>query len=152
MKKLFLTFAASLIAFISFAQTGGIKATVVNRAGRAPVNNARISLQKGAELIADFTSSQDGTFFFQNLEDGNYFLKVSADGFVDAHINVTVEKGLVRDLVFVTLTAEQTVAEFDDSNFAEFDMDDSGFSDTPAIMLGSKDPYTSIAGYGFSDV
>ena len=71
MKKLFLTFAASLIAFISFAQTGGIKATVVNRAGRAPVNNARISLQKGAELIADFTSSQDGTFFFQHLEDGN---------------------------------------------------------------------------------
>lgn len=152
MKKIFLTFAASLIAFISFAQTGGIKATVVNRAGRAPVNNARISLQKGAELIADFISSQDGTFFFQNLEDGNYFLKVSADGFVDAHINVTVEKGLVRDLVFVTLTAEQMISELDDSNFAEFDMDDSGFSDTPAIMLGSKDPYTSIAGYGFSDV
>ena len=143
---------ASLMTLLAFAQTGGIKATVVNRAGRTPVKDARITLLKGAELVAELNSSQDGTFFFHNLEDGNYTLKVAAEAFVDVQLNVTVEKGYVRDLIFVTLTAEQTVAEVDDSNFAEFDMDDSGFSDTPAIMFGSKDPYTSIAGYGFSAV
>ena len=53
-------------------------------------------------------------------------MKVVAPGFLDANVNVTIE-GYVKDLIFVGMIIEQVVTEVDDSNFAEFDMDDSGF-------------------------
>ena len=152
-KKLILTIAAVLCVASLFAQSqwGGVKGTVVNRAGRAPIAGADITLSQKGETAATATSDSEGRFLVEGLQNGVYDMTVKANGFLDAHVNVTVE-GYVKDLIFVGMTADAVVAEVDDSNFAEFDMDDSGFEDAPSILFGSNDPYTNIASFGFSNI
>ena len=152
-KKLILTIAAVLCAASLFAQGqwGGVKGTVVNRAGRAPIAGADITLSLKGETAATATSDSEGRFLVEGLQNGVYDMTVKANGFLDAHVNVTVE-GYVKDLIFVGMTADAVVAEVDDSNFAEFDMDDSGFEDAPSILFSSNDPFTNIASFGFSNI
>ena len=154
MKKTLLLIAAMFCSLIVFAQRsewGGVKGTVVNRAGRAPIAGAALTLAQAGETVAAAVSDADGKFLIENLPNGMYDLTVNANGFLDAHVNVTIE-GYVKDLIFVGMVVEQVVAEVDDTNFAEFDMDDSGFEDSPSILFGSNDPFTNIASFGFSNI
>ncbi len=154
MKKTLLLIAAMFCSLIVFAQRsewGGVKGTVVNRAGRAPIAGAALTLAQAGETVAAAVSDADGKFLIENLPNGMYDLTVNANGFLDAHVNVTIE-GYVKDLIFVGMVVEQVVAEVDDANFAEFDMDDSGFEDSPSILFGSNDPFTNIASFGFSNI
>ena len=123
----------------------------MNRAGRAAIPQASIILSQNGQEVATAKSDADGRFLVEGVENGMYDMVVKADGFLDAHVNVTIE-GYVKDLVFVGMVLEQVVAEVDDSNFAEFDMDDSGFEDSPSILFGSNDPFTNIVSYGFSNI
>ena len=152
MKKLFTAAAALLIAALAFAQTGGIKGSVVSRAGRMPVPGAELVLSQDGKLLAEMTSGAEGQFLFEGLADGVYQLEVKADEFSDLTVFVTVDQGFVKDLIFVSLTPAAAVMEADESNYAEFDMDDSGYSDTPTLLFGSNDVYTNVAGYGFSSI
>ena len=155
MKKRLTSICASLLfCVLAFAQTqdwGGVKATVVNRAGRVPVPNAEVQVYSQGKLISDTVTDGEGKFLIEDLQNGQYKLVVDAPGFVPGEINLTVE-GYVKDLIFVSLVAEQVVNDVDDSSFAEFDMEDSGYSDNPSILFGANDPYNNIVGYGFSDV
>ena len=139
------------LALMAQDQWGGVKGTVVNRAGRGPIAGAELILSQGGETVASVKSDDEGKFLVESLPNGVYDMHVMAPGFLDAKVNVTVE-GYVKDLIFVGMTLEQVVAEVDDSNFAEFDMDDSGFEDSPSILFGSNDPYTNIVSYGFSNI
>ena len=141
----------SLLVFAQRNDWGGVKGTVVNRAGRAPIAGAALTLAQAGETVATAVSDADGKFLIEALPNGMYDLTVNANGFLDAHVNVTVE-GYVKDLIFVGMVVEQVVAEVDDTNFAEFDMDDSGFEDSPSILFGSNDPFTNIASFGFSNI
>ena len=132
--------------------TGGVKGKVVNRAGRVPVAGANLVLSSGEGQIADVKSAADGSFFIDNLADGVYSLSVNALGFVPTNVNVTVDEGFVKDLIFVSLISAQVVEDVDDSSYTEFDMDDSGYTDTPTILFGAADPYTNLVSYGFSAV
>ncbi len=154
MKKAILIAAALLLSFMAIAQDGGIKASVVSRAGRAPIDGAEVELHQGGEVLGVFTTKADGHFLFGNLEDGAYTLVVRAADYTEARVNVVVERGLIRDLMFVTLTPQQAVkdAELDASSFAEFDLDDSGYSDSPTILFSANDVFTNVAGYGFSAI
>ena len=152
MKKLLTTATAVLIAFAALAQSGGVKGSVVDRQGRAPIGDARIVLSQKGETVAKSASGRDGRFLIGSLADGMYDMIVTADGYNDLVVNVTVDKGFVKDMMFLTMTASQTIAEVDDSSFTEFDMDDSGYTDTPTILFGSNDVYSDIAGYGFSAI
>ncbi len=154
LRKLIAALAAIVLSASIFAQdyTGGVKGTVVNRAGRIPVPGAELVLSRDGSTVATVKSSPEGAFLIEGLEDGVYAMSVNADGFVQANVNVTIDGGFVKDLIFVSLVAAQVVNDVDDSSFAEFDMDDSGYSDTPTILFGSSDPYTNVAGYGFSSV
>ena len=138
-------------ALFAQSQWGGVKATVVNRAGRIPIAQAVITLSQGGEKVATAGSDAEGKFVVGDLQTGVYDMTVKANGFLDAHVNVTVE-GYIKDLIFLGMTIEQEVADVDDSNFAEFDMDDSGFEDSPSILFGSNDPFTNIASFGFSNI
>ena len=111
-KKLLLTIAAVLCATGLFAQGdwGGVKGTVVNRAGRAPIAGAELTLSQGGEKVASATSDADGKFLMENLPNGMYDMKVVAPGFLDANVNVTIE-GYVKDLIFVGMIIEQVVKE-----------------------------------------
>ena len=140
-KKVLLTIAAILCASALFAQQsdwGGVKGTVVNRAGRTPIAGAVLTLAQHGETVATVVSDGDGKFLMENLPNGMYDVTVKAPGFLDANVNVTVE-GYVKDLIFVGMVIEQVVTDVDDSNFAEFDMDDSGFEDAPSILFESND-------------
>ena len=155
MRKAILSFALLLLAVAAVAQgfTGGITATVVNRSGRLPIEGAKVVLTQGDEAVASVTTGPDGKFGFSGLDNGSYTLSVEAEDFVGTQINVLVEKGFVRDLVFVTLSPSSSIKEdIDDSNFAEFDLTDTGYSDAPTILFGSNDVYSKVAGYGFSAV
>ena len=137
-----------------FAQPGdwgGVKGTVVNRVGRAPVADAALTLSQNGETVATAVSGPDGKFLIENLPNGMYDMVVDAPGFLQANVNVTIE-GYVKDLIFVGMVAEQVVIDVDDTNFAEFDMDDSGFEDAPSILFDSNDPFTNIASFGFSNI
>lgn len=151
-RKLISICAALLLPLLSFAQqAGGVKATVVSRAGRAPISGATITVAQNGEVVTSCKSESDGTFVIDGLQDGKYKLQVEAPDYVSSEINLSVE-GFVRDLMFVSLVPAQAVAEADDSSYAEFDMEDSGYSDNPVILFGANDPYNNIVGYGFSDV
>lgn len=150
--RLILALAAMFLSLSAFAQTGGVKATVVNRAGRVPVANAKVLIvDSEANVIVDSHSNSDGTFLYEGLADGSYKMTVSANGFMPSYINLVIE-GYVKDLIFVSLVSEQATNDVDASAFAEFDMEDSGYTDSPAILFGANDPYNRIVGYGFSDV
>ena len=153
-KKVLLFIAAMLCSIALFAQEsdwGGVKGTVVNRAGRAPIAEAALTLSQNGETVVTATSDADGKFLIENLPNGIYDMTIKAPGFLDATVNVTVE-GYIKDLIFVGMVVEQVIADVDDSNFAEFDMDDSGFEDTPSILFDSNDPFTNIASFGFSNI
>ncbi len=154
MKKTLLFITALLCSFALFAQGnewGGVKGTVVNRAGRVPIADAAITISQGGETVVSTTSDADGKFLVENLANGIYDMTIKAPGFLEANVNVTVE-GYVKDLIFVGMVMEQVVTDVDDSNFAEFDMDDSGFEDAPSILFDSNDPFTNIASFGFSNI
>jgi len=153
-KKTLFFIAALLCSFALFAQGnewGGVKGTVVNRAGRAPIAEAALTIYQNGETVASATSDAEGKFLIENLPNGMYDMTIKAPGFLDANVNVTVE-GYVKDLIFVGMVMEQVVTDVDDSNFAEFDMDDSGFEDAPSILFDSNDPFTDIASFGFSNI
>lgn len=156
MKKAILSAAAALLSLAATAQnpTGGIEASVVSRSGRTPIAGATVELSQQGSAISTFTTSSDGSFLFEGLADGNYVLNVSADGYTAARVNVKVEQGLVRDLMFVTLGPAQSfeTSELDASSFAEFDLDDSGYSDAPTILYANNDVYADMVGYGFSAI
>ena len=152
-KKVLLFIAAVLCSASLFAQstTGGVRGTVVNRVGRAPIAGATLNLSLNGETVATAVSDAEGKFLVEELPNAIYDMTVKAPGFLDANVNVTVE-GYIKDLIFVGMVVEQVVADVDDSNFAEFDMDDSGFEDSPSILFGSNDPFTNIASFGFSNI
>ena len=153
-KKVLLSIAAIICSFAIHAQEndwGGVKGTVVNRAGREPIADAELVISQRGEKIASAVSGPDGKFLIENLPNGMYDMTVKAQGFLDANVNVTIE-GYVKDMMFVGMVIEQVVMEVDDSNFAEFDMDDSGFEDAPSILFGTNDPFTEIVSYGFSNI
>ena len=156
MKKAILTMAAALLSFAATAQTltGGIEAAVVDRAGRAPIAGATVELEQDGQALDIITTAQDGKFMFRELADGNYILSIGADGYTPTRVNVKVEQGLIRDLMFVTLGPAQTLksSELDASSFSEFDLDDSGYSDAPTILYANNDVYADMVGFGFSAI
>lgn len=146
-------FAALFLAAVAFAQvnTGGVTGQIVDRQGRIPINGAKVSLTVG-ENIFNCTSDANGTFSFEAIPNGMFQMTVSANGFNETIVNVTVDNGYVKDLHFVTLSQKGAIREADDTNFTEFDMDDTGYSDTPSILFGANDVYNNIVGYGFSAI
>ena len=154
MKRFAIIIAAVLLSVSAWAQapTGGITASVVNRVGRTPIMGAHVELFKGGDKLAELNSDAEGRFEFKEVENGSYNILVNAPGFIDTQINVIVEKGLLRDLMFVTMTPASQMNEVDDTSFQEFDLQDTGYSDSPTILFGANDVFTNVAGYGFSAV
>ena len=153
-KRIILAAAALLVSAVLSAQapTGGVKGTVVNRNGRIPVENARLTLMQGATEVATAISAPDGTFMIGELPDGMYTLVILAPEFLETQVQVTVNDGYVKNMFFLSLTSIEKVADVDDDSFSAFDMDDSGFNDNPTILFGSNDVFNNIAGYNFSSV
>ena len=154
MKRILLALAALLASVAVFGQayTGGVKGEVVNRNGRTAVEGARLTLFQGATELATVVTDADGSFLIPDLADGMYTLVIDAPDFLETQVQVTVNDGYVKNMFKLSLTPTDRVTEVSDENFAEFDMDDSGYNDNPTILFGSNDVFNNIAGYNFSAV
>ena len=72
MKRLMTTAMALLLAIAAFAQTGGVKGTVVDRQGRKPVQGAALTLSRGGQTLAEGVTDKEGAFLIEDLADGMY--------------------------------------------------------------------------------
>ena len=153
-RRILLATVALLASLTLFAQEpgGGVKGTVISRNGRQGVENARVVLYKDAYQVATVQSAQDGSFRIDGIEDGMYTLVITAPDFLESQMEIAVVDGRVKNMFNLSLTTIHHVADLDEDSFAAFDMDDSGFSDNPAILFGSNDVFNNIAGYNFSSV
>ncbi len=153
-KKIILVLAAALCCLGLSAQdyTGGVKGTVVNRADRSGIQMASLRLYKGDALVAEVLSSQDGTFLIENLDNGMYDLVISAPEFLDNRVAVTVNDGYVKNMFNLSMTPSRVIDEAQEDNLLEFDMDDSGYNDSPTVLFSQNDVFEQVASYNFSTV
>lgn len=132
--------------------TGGVKGTVVSRLSKATIDGADLILYSEGKEVARVKAGQDGTFRIGNLKDGMYDLVIESPDYLQSRVNVTVNDGYVKNMFNLSLTPVAKVAEVDDASFSEFDMDDSGYQDSPTILFGQNDVFNNMAGYNFSSV
>ena len=153
-KRIFLAASALFLALTLSAQnyTGGVKGTVVSRLSKATIDGADLILYSEGKEVARVKAGQDGTFRIGNLKDGMYDLVIESPDYLQSRVNVTVNDGYVKNMFNLSLTPVAKVAEVDDASFSEFDMDDSGYQDSPTILFGQNDVFNNMAGYNFSSV
>lgn len=145
--KLFLAILFAVFSLPLFAQGGGIKGVVVSRAGRALIDDAKVTLL-GVTPRTVYT--EKGAFEFRDVAPGNYQLLFEAGDFQTMQVGVTVDK-TVKDLNFISLVPEAMNRAVDDADFSEFDTEsDNGSQSMPVVLSASKDIFDNIAGYKFS--
>lgn len=153
-KKYLLSISALILSVAMSAQnpTGGVKGVVVDRSSKTALDGAVLKLYSGAQEIATVRTGADGSFYIPDLKDGMYDLVIENSNYLQSKVNVTVNDGYVKNMFKLSLTPVHKVGEVDDASFTEFDLDDSGYQDSPTILFGQNDVFNNIAGYNFSSV
>lgn len=153
-KKYLLSISALILSVAMSAQnpTGGVKGVVVDRSSKTALDGAVLKLYSGTQEIATVRTGVDGSFYIPDLKDGMYDLVIENSNYLQSKVNVTVNDGYVKNMFKLSLTPVHKVGEVDDASFTEFDLDDSGYQDSPTILFGQNDVFNNIAGYNFSSV
>lgn len=153
-KKYLLSISALILSVAMSAQnpTGGVKGVVVDRSSKTALDGAVLKLYSGTQEIATVRTGADGSFYIPDLKDGMYYLVIENSNYLQSKVNVTVNDGYVKNMFKLSLTPVHKVGEVDDASFTEFDLDDSGYQDSPTILFGQNDVFNNIAGYNFSSV
>ena len=153
-KKYLLSISALILSVAMSAQnpTGGVKGVVVDRSSKTALDGAVLKLYSGTHEIATVRTGADGSFYIPDLKDGMYDLVIENSNYLQSKVNVTVNDGYVKNMFKLSLTPVHKVGEVDDASFTEFDLDDSGYQDSPTILFGQNDVFNNIAGYNFSSV
>lgn len=153
-KKYLLSISALVLSVAMSAQnpTGGVKGVVVDRSSKTALDGAVLKLYSGTQEIATVRTGADGSFYIPDLKDGMYDLVIENSNYLQSKVNVTVNDGYVKNMFKLSLTPVHKVGEVDDASFTEFDLDDSGYQDSPTILFGQNDVFNNIAGYNFSSV
>lgn len=153
-KKYLLSISALILSVAMSAQnpTGGVKGVVVDRSSKTALDGAVLKLYSGTQEIATVRTGADGSFYILDLKDGMYDLVIENSNYLQSKVNVTVNDGYVKNMFKLSLTPVHKVGEVDDASFTEFDLDDSGYQDSPTILFGQNDVFNNIAGYNFSSV
>lgn len=84
--------------FLDPIPRGNVNGIVVSSRTGEPIPNARIILLED-ERVPSVVSDEQGNFYLENILEGSYTLRVSAEGFVLAELPVTVIGGETIDLV-----------------------------------------------------
>lgn len=153
-KKYLLSISALILSVAMSAQnpTGGVKGVVVDRSSKTALDGAVLKLYSGTQEIATVRTGADGSFYIPDLKDGMYDLVIENSNYLQSKVNVTVNDGYVKNMFKLSLTPVHKVGEVDDASITEFDLDDSGYQDSPTILFGQNDVFNNIAGYNFSSV
>jgi hypothetical protein len=86
--------------------TPGIFGKVISKGTRQPIANATVKVLSGDVEVASVTTNKEGSFAFPNLPPGSYTLVVSAEGFWESRVRVTLGTNQ-RLSVTVELYSEQ---------------------------------------------
>jgi len=100
-----------LIPLTAEVENASLMGKIVTEAG-LPIDNATVELYYPADsdtLNNTFTTGEDGEFSFTDLIAGSYRLEISADGFDDKTISVTLNWGDERNMGNIVLTSPQPV-------------------------------------------
>ena len=146
--KILLLSLLTLFTATAFAQEGGIKGQVVSREGRTALSNVKVvAPQQGITVETD----AEGRFILPNLPQGTYQLKFITADYEELVLSVRVDK-MVKDLHAVILNPDMQQM-IDDAVFAEFDSDvENDAQSTPSSLSSSKDVFSNIASYKFSEM
>ena len=150
MKKFLLTLVCATLSLAAYAQSGGMKGTVVSRDDREPISGVSISVNG---IAVNCTTDTSGEFCISGLEAGQYQVTFSAVDFEDLTLMVRV-KAMIHDMQQVVMVP-QTMVTIDDSAFAELDSDVESAGDSnalPSTLSASKDLFNNIASYRFSEM
>ena len=147
--KSILTVMLTLLSLTCFAQQGGITGKVRSRTTREALDGVKVTLTP--EDIAVRTDAQ-GVFLIEPLEAGEYSLTFETPEFETLDIRVRVGE-IVREISQVVLIPDIAVPSMDDAIFAEFDTETlEDASSIPTSLSASKDLFTNIASYKFSEM
>ena len=149
MRKLLPILLLMLVAPCAMAQMGGVTGRILSRAGRTPI--AGVAVKTTPATSTDVTDAE-GCFTLDAVPNARYMISFSAPGFETLDMTVEVED-TTKDLYTIVMLPEMETTIVDDSIFAEFDTDFStdGMS-APATLSASKDIFSNIASYKFSEM
>ena len=150
MKKFFLTLVCAALSLAAYAQSGGMKGTVVSRDDREPISGVSISVNG---IAVNCTTDTTGEFCISGLEAGQYQVTFSAVDFEDLTLMVRV-KAMIHDMQQVVMVPH-SMTTIDESAFAELDSDVESAGDNnalPSTLSASKDLFNNIASYRFSEM
>ncbi len=133
MRKLALVLLGLLATAVLWAQEGGVKGRVLSKMGRYGVENARVCLYQGTNLVEETRSDKKGNFLISGLLEGDYTLVVLATEFLEIHLSVNVQEGRVKNLFNIMLQAVYHVG-----------------TDQPEVLFGSTDIVNSLARQDFA--
>ena len=150
MKKFLLTLVCAALSLAAYAQSGGMKGTVVSRDDREPISGVSISVNG---IAVNCTTDTTGEFCISGLEAGQYQVTFSAVDFEDLTLMVRV-KAMIHDMQQVVMVPH-SMTTIDESAFAELDSDVESAGDNnalPSTLSASKDLFNNIASYRFSEM
>lgn len=142
---------------------GSIYGTVTDFATGEPVANANVSLRPGGETTL---TGLDGMFEFQNVEDGDYSITVSKDGYsnlIDSYvINVKNGKRMRRDvqitrlyesfIVLVNGQESNTIDFGSNQNSIQITVFNNGTEEIDAISYSTSDDWFYYHVYSVSNL
>lgn len=141
----------AVVTFSAYAQDGGIRGKVVSRTGREALSNVQVTIESSGQTAV---TDKDGNFVFENLPKGDYKIKFATPEIETLDLMVRVDRH-VKDMNSVVVVPRGPRAEMvDDAIFAEFDSDSSSsdIQSLPSSLTSSKDIFSSIASYRFSEM
>jgi hypothetical protein len=121
-----------LATTVLWAQEAGVKGRVLSKMGRTAVENARVCLYQGADLVEETRSDKKGNFLISGIQGGDYTLIILATEFLENHLSVNVQEGKVKNLYNIVLHAVYHVG-----------------ADQPEVLFGSTDIVNSLVRQDF---
>jgi len=91
------------VVILASQQESQIKGSVVDILSDAPLSGATIEIFEGTTLIRTVTTGEDGSFIIP-VDNGNYTLKVSKDGYVSIENNFDVKAGETKYIETLRMT------------------------------------------------
>ncbi len=85
----------------------GIFGTAIHKSTRRPVANAQVVLLRGEVPFAEVVTDSSGKFSFPNLPADSYTLVVTADGFIESRVGVTLTAGARRTVTVELVPQEE---------------------------------------------
>ena len=166
MKRIHLLCAISMVTIllggcskdIEEDKIGSIAGSVSDQTTGEPVPTVNVTITPGGKSTVTGT---DGSFSFLNLEQGEYTLTLSKEGYKTGNRTVTVRPGdptsahLLIERIPASLTADKTALDFGENlTTMSFTIVNTGYTDlaykveTGGCEWMSADPETDILGYG----